>query len=80
MAESQAAGCEVVQYSPNEVKLAVTGDGAADKQQVQQMVQRLLSLAAPPKPADAADAAALALCHLAHAPVRARLAEAGSRS
>lgn len=78
MAEAVAAGCEVVQYSPNEVKLAVTGDGAADKQQVQMMVQRLLGLAAPPKPADAADAAALALCHLAHAPARARLAAATS--
>jgi crossover junction endodeoxyribonuclease RuvC len=76
MAEAVAAGCEVVQYSPNEVKLAVTGDGAADKVQVQSMVQRLLGLATVPKPADAADAAALALCHLAHAPARARVAAA----
>jgi crossover junction endodeoxyribonuclease RuvC len=78
MVEAVAAGCEVVQYSPNEVKLAVTGDGAADKGQVQAMVQRLLGLATAPKPADAADAAALALCHLAHAPARARLAAAGA--
>lgn len=78
MAEAIAAGCEVAQYSPNEVKLAVAGDGSADKQQVQAMVQRLLALAAPPRPADAADAAALALCHLAHAPARARLAAAAS--
>lgn len=77
MAEAVAAGCEVAQYSPNEVKLAVTGDGAADKVQVQVMVQRLLHLAAPPRPADAADAAALALCHLAHAPARARILAAG---
>ena len=74
MAEAVTAGCHVVQYSPNEVKLAVTGDGAADKTQVQVMVQRLLGLAAPPSPADAADAAALALCHLAHAPLRASVA------
>ncbi|CAN5817841.1 crossover junction endodeoxyribonuclease RuvC [soil metagenome] len=80
MAEAVAAGCVVTQYSPNEVKLAVAGDGAADKAQVQQMVQRLLGLATPPKPADAADAAALALCHLAHAPVRSRLAAATGRS
>lgn len=79
MAEAVAAGCQVVQYSPNEVKLAVTGDGAADKVQVQAMVQRLLGLATAPRPADAADAAALALCHLAHAPVAARLAAAGAR-
>ena len=80
MAEAVAAGCEVVQYSPNEVKLAVAGDGAADKAQVQAMVQRLLGLAAPPRPADAADAAALALCHLAHAPARAAVAAAMARS
>lgn len=80
MAEAVAAGCQVTQYSPNEVKLAVAGDGAADKVQVQQMVQRLLGLAAPPKPADAADAAALALCHLAYAPARARIAAASGRA
>ncbi|MFN8018567.1 MAG: crossover junction endodeoxyribonuclease RuvC [Acidimicrobiales bacterium] len=79
MAEAIAAGCQVVQYSPNEVKLAVAGDGAAGKEEVASMVQRLLGLAEVPRPADAADAAALALCHLAHAPVRARLAAAGGR-
>jgi crossover junction endodeoxyribonuclease RuvC len=80
MAEAVAFGATVVQYSPNEVKLAVAGDGAADKAQVQAMVQRLLGLAAPPRPADAADAAALALCHLAHAPARAAMAAAVARS
>jgi crossover junction endodeoxyribonuclease RuvC len=68
LAEAAARGATVVQYSPNEVKAAVTGDGAADKTAVTAMVQRLLGLAAPPRPADAADAAALALCHLAHDP------------
>jgi crossover junction endodeoxyribonuclease RuvC len=67
MAEAAGAGCEVVQYSPNQVKEAVTGYGAADKLQVQQMVQTLLGLAALPEPPDAADAAALALTHLAFA-------------
>jgi len=57
------AGIPVVQYSPNEVKLAVAGDGAAGKREVQTMVARLLGLAEAPKPADAADALALALCH-----------------
>jgi crossover junction endodeoxyribonuclease RuvC len=76
MAEAVAAGCQVVQYSPNEVKLAVAGDGGADKGQVQRMVQTLLGLTALPEPADAADAAALALCHLAHAPVARRVAAA----
>ena len=59
------SGCEVVQYTANEVKQAVTGYGAATKEQVGRMVQSLLSLAAVPRPADAADALALALTHLA---------------
>ena len=57
------AGIPVAQYSPNEVKLAVTGDGRADKTAVQTMVTRLLNLREVPKPADAADALALACCH-----------------
>lgn len=68
LAEAAGRGALVVQYSPNEVKAAVTGDGAADKEAVTTMVQTLLGLAKPPRPADAADAAALALCHLAHDP------------
>ena len=76
LAEAAAAGCEVVQYTPNQVKESVAGWGAASKEQVQRMVQVRLGLSAPPKPADAADAAALALCHLATAPLRARLAAA----
>ncbi len=59
------AGCEVAEYSANEVKLAVAGYGAATKEQVQEMVARLLHLPRPPRPPDAADALALALCHLA---------------
>jgi crossover junction endodeoxyribonuclease RuvC len=56
-------GVQVVQYSPNEVKLAVTGDGRADKLAVQTMITRLLGLREVPKPPDAADALALACCH-----------------
>jgi crossover junction endodeoxyribonuclease RuvC len=63
LAIAARAGIPVEQYSPNEVKLAVAGYGAADKEQVQSMVMRLLKLAAPPSPPDAADALALALCH-----------------
>ncbi|MEN0128105.1 MAG: crossover junction endodeoxyribonuclease RuvC [Brevundimonas sp.] len=54
----------VALHTPSEVKAAVTGNGRADKVQVQTMVARLLSLDALPKPADAADALALAICHL----------------
>ena len=80
MAEAVAAGCDVVQYSPNEVKSAVAGWGGAAKEQVQQMVQTLLGLPRPPHPPDAADAAALALCHLAMAPVRGATRRAESRT
>jgi crossover junction endodeoxyribonuclease RuvC len=69
LAEAAAAGCEVIQYTPNQVKDAVAGWGGADKAQVQRMVQARLGLASLPKPADAADAAALALCHLAMSPI-----------
>jgi crossover junction endodeoxyribonuclease RuvC len=67
MAEAAATGCEVVQYSPNQVKDAVAGWGGAGKVQVQVMVQTLLRLPQRPEPPDAADAAALALTHLAFA-------------
>jgi len=70
LCEAAAAGCEVVQYTPNQVKDAVAGYGGAGKAQVAKMVQARLGLAKPPSPADAADAAALALCHLAMAPMR----------
>jgi crossover junction endodeoxyribonuclease RuvC len=73
LAEAVNAGCAVVEYTPTQVKSSVTGSGSADKQQVQRMVQSLLGLAAPPKPADAADALALAICHLAAAPLQARI-------
>lgn len=66
LAEASARGLPVAEYSPNQVKQAVTGMGDADKEQVQEMVQRLLCLPAPPRPADVADAAAVALTHVAH--------------
>ena len=57
-------GIPVFEYKPSEVKLAVAGHGAADKQQVQSMVQLILSLDAIPHPDDAADALAVAICHV----------------
>ena len=76
MAEAVAAGCEVVEYSPNQVKQAVAGVGGASKDQMERMVQTLLGISQPLRPVDAADAVAIALCHLAHAPMRARVAAA----
>lgn len=69
-------GIEVVQYSPNQVKLAITGWGGADKAQVQKMVKQRLKLNTIPKPADAADAAAIALCHIASSPLTTKVAQA----
>jgi crossover junction endodeoxyribonuclease RuvC len=68
MAEAHAAGCEVVQYTPNQVKESVAGWGGAGKDEMERMVQTLLGIDTPLRPVDAADAVALALCHLAHAP------------
>lgn len=79
LAEACSAGCEVVQYTPNEVKSAVTGTGSAAKEQVQRMVQAILRLEHTPRPPDAADALALALTHHARAPLAARLARGGAR-
>jgi crossover junction endodeoxyribonuclease RuvC len=59
-------GLPVFEYGPHEVKLAVTGYGRAPKDQVQRMVQLVLSMAELPKPDDAADALAVAVC-TAHA-------------
>ena len=80
LALASAAGCTVVQYTPNQVKETVTGWGGADKLQVQRMVQVRLGLNSLPQPADAADAAALALCHLAVAPMHQKLIAAGAES
>ena len=54
---------EIAEYTPLQVKQAVTGYGRADKQQVQQMTKALLNLEKVPKPDDTADALALAICH-----------------
>lgn len=58
------AGLHVAEYTPLEVKQAVTGYGRADKKQIQEMVRVLLGLSHAPKPDDVADALAVAICHL----------------
>lgn len=69
---SAQSGLPVVSYAPTDVKLAVAGSGAADKDAVGRMVAAQLRLESVPTPADAADALAVALCHLG----RARMAAA----
>jgi len=74
------AGCPVVQYSANEVKMAVVGYGAATKEQVQRMVAAVLGLGDPPGPPDVADALALAVCHLGVGRLRQAVEAASGRS
>lgn len=57
------AGLELFEYTPLQIKQAITGYGKADKKQVQEMVRVLLKLKEVPKPDDAADALAAALTH-----------------
>ena len=59
-------GIPIASHSPSEVKAAVTGNGRAEKLQVQTMVQRILNLPELPRPKDAADALAIAICHAWH--------------
>ena len=54
---------ELFEYTPMQIKQALTGYGGADKRQIQQMVKTFLNLPAVPRPDDAADALAVALCH-----------------
>ncbi|MBU6495439.1 MAG: crossover junction endodeoxyribonuclease RuvC [Acidobacteria bacterium] len=69
-------GAHVRQFTSQEMKLAVCGYGAATKEQIQQMVTRLLHLREVPRPPDAADALGLALTYLRVAPREERWAEA----
>lgn len=59
----QQAGLEIFEYTPVQIKQAVTGYGKADKKQIQEMVRVLLKLETAPKPDDCADALAAALTH-----------------
>jgi crossover junction endodeoxyribonuclease RuvC len=58
------SGLRVVEYAPATIKKAVTGNGRAEKEQVEAMVSRLLAGAGSPGKSDIADATAAALCHL----------------
>jgi crossover junction endodeoxyribonuclease RuvC len=72
------AGLSVAEYGPNEVKIAVTGMGNADKEQVRRALIKVHGLKEVPVQADAADAVAVALTHLVGARMRS-LARLGSR-
>ena len=63
VAEVAAAGIPIYEYTPLQIKQAVTGYGRAEKGQIQQMVKMLMHMTEIPKPDDAADAIAIAICH-----------------
>jgi crossover junction endodeoxyribonuclease RuvC len=63
MLAAAQGGIECFAYTPQAIKMAVCGSGAADKRQVQRMVGTLLGLPQPPSPDHAADALAVAICH-----------------
>ncbi len=67
------ANLETAEYTPSAVKMALTGSGVADKQQMQRVVAMRLHLPSAPSPADAADALAVALCHLQHRALNVRV-------
>ena len=64
---AERAGVEIAEYAPRLIKQTVVGYGAAEKQQVQEMMRVLLRLREVPTPHDAADALAVAVTHLHHA-------------
>lgn len=68
------AGVEIAEYSPSEVKFAISGYGKAEKKQMQEMVRLILNLPHAPQPDDAADALAIAICHAQTAPFANRVA------
>lgn len=57
------AGLEIYEYTPMQVKQAITGYGKAQKKQMMEMTRMLLGLSCVPKPDDTADALAMAICH-----------------
>ena len=60
---AERCGIPLYEYTPSQVKIAVTGYGKAEKRQVMDMTRRLLKLPSVPRPDDAADALGLAICH-----------------
>jgi crossover junction endodeoxyribonuclease RuvC len=79
MVVAAEAGLPVEEYAPSEVKSAITGLGNADKQQVQQALERIHGLKDVPRQADAADAVAVALTHLVAARMKGLVAGTRAR-
>jgi crossover junction endodeoxyribonuclease RuvC len=73
------SGCEVFEYTPQQVKQAVVGYGKASKEQVMEMVRVLLGLPETPRPDHAADALGVAICHANTCGVRESVARSQAR-
>ncbi len=76
---ASSAGLALGEYTPLQVKQAITGYGGARKNQVQQMVKTVLGLAEIPRPDDAADALAISVCHINSAGLLKKIKAAGVR-
>ena len=63
MAAGLSRGIPITEYEPKKIKMAITGNGNASKEQVAKMLQQLLGLAALPKNLDSTDGLAAAVCH-----------------
>ena len=72
-------GVNINAYNPKTIKKTLSGNGNADKKQMQRVVQLTLNLKEMPRPDDVADAMAAAICHLRVAPFRAALLKARAR-
>jgi crossover junction endodeoxyribonuclease RuvC len=72
------SGVPVREYAPLEVKMAITGNGAADKDQVRRALHRIHGIRDVPSEPDAADAVAVAVCHLNRSPARSEATGPGS--
>ncbi|MCL2368433.1 MAG: crossover junction endodeoxyribonuclease RuvC [Oscillospiraceae bacterium] len=75
---AETLGVPIFEYTPLQVKNAITGYGRAEKKQMMEMVRRLLSMDHIPKPDDAADALAVSLCHMRSATNRMSQIKGGS--
>ena len=64
------SGIAIAEYTPSQMKMAITGSGSADKQQVSAVVSMRLGLDGVAGPADVADALGIAICHAQHVPLR----------
>ena len=78
MAAALSRGRQVYEYAPTRIKQAITGRGAASKEQVAAIVRHTLSIDYMPRRLDATDGMAVALCHVAHSPRHGRGACEGS--